>query len=100
MPIRCFSYGPSFCGGILAIILSVLGFPVVSGFLLGKAILDRRVRLYQKELTKHTEGELVDYEDITETEEGEILDLETLPPGTRGQNSYEQFFDEDDPQRQ
>jgi hypothetical protein len=71
----------------------------VSGFLFGKSILDRRIRLYQTELKKRTEGELVDYEEISETEEGEILDLETLPPGKRNQNSYEQFFDDDNPKR-
>jgi hypothetical protein len=85
--------------GILAIILSILGFALVSGFLFGKSILDRRIRLYQTELKKRTEGELVDYEEISETEEGEILDLETLPPGKRNQNSYEQFFDDDNPKR-
>ena len=85
--------------GILAIILSILGFPVVSGFLLGKAVLDRRVKSIQTEMKRMHEGELVAYEEIHE-EAGEILDLETLPPPARDKNSYEQFFDEDDKRRQ
>ena len=82
--------------GILGIILTVIGFPVVSGFLLGKAILDRRIDSYQKKLRKHREGELIDYEDITEEREvADVLELETPTPPEKPANSYDQFFEDD-----
>ena len=79
--------------GILAIILSVIGFPVVCGFLFGKAILDRRIRTMQKDIRRHREGELIDYEVVTE--DAEILELETLPPKNVPKNTYDEFFEED-----
>ena len=84
--------------GILAIILSVLGFPIVSGFLFGKAILDRRVKRIQSEIRRHHEGELVDYEEVREGD-AEVLDINTLPPAEKRRNTYEQFFDEDEQRR-
>ena len=43
--------------GIVAIILIIFGFPIVSGFLFGKAILDRKIVNIQSEVIKKREGE-------------------------------------------
>lgn len=42
--------------GILAIILSIIGFPVLSGVLLGKAILDRKVRRFRDQRENEARG--------------------------------------------
>jgi len=89
--------------GILAIIMTVVGFPVVAGFLFAKALLYRKADQMKQEYETQTQGELIDYEEI---EEDTIVPLE-LPPIKRTQpkvrqnpknpppnNEYEQFFDE------
>jgi hypothetical protein len=81
--------------GILAVLLTVLGFPIVSGFLFGKAILDRRIRSFQSDLNRRVEGELVDYEEIVEEEDAEILELKSLSKGKQESSSYENLFDDD-----
>lgn len=87
--------------GILVVILTIIGFPIVSGFLFGKSIFDRKVRKIEAEMRRHREGELIDYEEIRE-EEGEILDLETLPPPEKrkGDSPYDDLFDTQDKPRQ
>src|SRR5687767_2604061 len=46
-------------GGIIAILLSIIGFPVLAFVLFGKAILDRKVRRLQREHRAKEEGEYV-----------------------------------------
>jgi hypothetical protein len=85
--------------GIVGIILSVIGFPIVSGFLLGKAILDKRIHSYKQEIQQQRDGVLVEYEDVTESEPTrKALDLEVLPPEADTKNTYDDFF-EDSPDR-
>lgn len=79
--------------GVLAILLSIVGFPVVCGFLFGKSIFDRRIRRIQKEVKYRREGKLIDYEDVTE--DAEVLELETLPNKRESKNMYDDFFEED-----
>lgn len=62
--------------GIIAILLSIVGFPILAGVLFGKAILDRKVRRLQRERKAMEEGEYVHYEEVVRDEEE---DLE-LPP--------------------
>lgn len=50
--------------GIVAILLSIIGFPVLAGVLFGKAILDRKVRRLQREHQARQEGEYVQYEEV------------------------------------
>jgi hypothetical protein len=50
-------------GGIIAIILSVVGFPILSGVLFGKSILDRKVKPLQQAHEANEKGEEVDYEE-------------------------------------
>jgi hypothetical protein len=49
--------------GIVAVILSVFGFPVVAGFLFGKSLLDRKVKLMLEE--QNPQDEFIDYEEIS-----------------------------------
>ena len=51
-------------GGIIAILLSIIGFPVLAFVLFGKAILDRKVRRLQREHRAQEEGEYVPYEEV------------------------------------
>jgi len=76
--------------GILGILLTVLGFPIVCGFLFGKSILDRRLSSFRKEIELRQHGELVDYEDVTE--DTDVLELETPKEAPKSKNTYDDFF--------
>ncbi|RLD21063.1 MAG: hypothetical protein DRI69_04980 [Bacteroidetes bacterium] len=58
--------------GIVAVVLCVFGFPVVSGFLFGKALLDRKMQRLLEE--KNPQDEFIDYEEIS----NEPLELKQL----------------------
>lgn len=58
--------------GIVAVVLSVLGFPVLSGFLFGKSLLDRKMRLLLEE--QNAQDEFVEYEELS----NEPLELKQL----------------------
>jgi hypothetical protein len=75
--------------GIVLVLLTIFGFPIVSGFLFAKSFLDRKVQKIVKEQEKQIQGEYVEYEDVTEEEEK----LE-LPPieKERKRNEYDDFF--------
>jgi len=49
--------------GIVAVVLCVFGFPVVAGFLFGKSLLDRKIRLLLEE--QEPRDEFIDYEEIS-----------------------------------
>ncbi len=83
--------------GILGIVLTGIGFPIVSGFLLGKAVLDKRIQSFQQQMQRHYEGELVDYQEVTE--DAEILELEAPPPVEKPRNTYDDFFNNDPDQK-
>ena len=75
--------------GILAIVLTVLGFPIVSGVLFGKAILDRKVRKMLED--QEPVEQFIEYEEVHDVEE--TLDLPNLDeerlsrPEQRGRES-------------
>ena len=48
--------------GIVAVVLCVFGFPVVAGFLFGKSLLDRKMKLLLEE--QNPQDEFIDYEEI------------------------------------
>lgn len=75
--------------GIILVLLTVFGFPVVAGFLFAKAFLDRKVEKVIKEQEKQIQGEYVEYEDVTDEE-----DRLELPPLEKRQenNEYDDFF--------
>lgn len=89
--------------GIVGIILTAVGFPIVCGFLFGKAILDRRMSTFKAEIKRKREGELIDYEDVSETPapQKEVLVLKTPPPKhtqfkeEESKNTYDEFFEVD-----
>jgi len=82
--------------GIGAILLTVLGFPLVTLFLLGKALLRKRVKEAQEEVTQQREGEYIEYEELN----SEPLDLPQIEQWEkqaeerrRKNNDYDDFFD-------
>jgi len=66
--------------GIVAVVLCVFGFPVVAGFLFGKSLLDRKVRLLLEERSQ--QDEFTDYEEIS-NEPLELKQLERHEPHDR-----------------
>jgi len=91
--------------GIAAIMLTVFGFPIISGFLFGKAYLRKKVRKMASKYDVETKGEIVDYEEVEDIQEDfERLELppkrkakpEPIRQNRAEENSgddYEQLFD-------
>ncbi len=80
--------------GILAIILSVVGFPILSGILFSKAIVDRKVSRLQQAEQSRRQGEYVDFEEVIRPEREEQLDLPPLEkeePRSKD-NPYKELF--------
>ncbi len=50
--------------GVAAIVLSILGYPIVSALLLGRALMRRQVKTLQREQKRRTQGELADFEEL------------------------------------
>jgi hypothetical protein len=50
--------------GLGAIVLSIVGFPVVSAFLLGRALMNRKVKSMERRSRVERDGELIDYEEL------------------------------------
>ncbi len=83
--------------GVIAILLSVLGFPLVSLFLLGKALLRKKVKDVQKEAERQREGEFIEYEELDSEQMDlpRIEDWEKEPRrDRRDRNDYDDFFDQ------
>ena len=81
-------------GGIIAILLSVVGFPILSGVLFGKAILDRKVKRLQQAHEANEKGEEVDYEEVIRPEREDSLKLPPLekPKPEAKENPYKDLF--------
>jgi len=81
-------------GGIIAIILSVVGFPILSGVLFGKAILDRKVKRLQEAHKADEQGEEVDYEEVIRPEREDSLKLPQMekPKPEPKENPYKDLF--------
>ncbi|MCO6477537.1 MAG: hypothetical protein J5I94_12980 [Phaeodactylibacter sp.] len=82
--------------GLGATILSVLGFPVLSAFLLGKALFKRQVKKARQEAEEAREGEYIEYEELNSEE----LELPRLEKEERKRdrpenpdNRYDDFFE-------
>ena len=90
--------------GIIAILLSVFGFPVVAGILFGKSILDRKVKKLHQAYQSQEATEYAEYEEVVhpETESFELPPLkkeipssETTPKNegpVKEENKYKDFF--------
>lgn len=83
--------------GILGIVLSVVGFPIVSGFLFFKALARRTINSKLESIKKEREGEFAEYEEVVEdTDFLELPEVETVQrkPKANNSNEYEDLFDE------
>lgn len=65
--------------GILGILLSVVGFPILSAILFAKSILDRKIRRLEKAYLRERQEEYVDFEEIVPNKDEAS---KTLPPLT------------------
>jgi hypothetical protein len=78
--------------GILAAILTVVGFPIVSGFLFFRAYARKSLKSYQKSQEPKFEA----YEEIKEDKEEEFLDLKRLdkpkPSPKSNSSEYDNLF--------
>lgn len=54
--------------GLAAVALSVIGYPIVFAFLLGRAIMNKRIKDVEKQERAFREGELVDFEELPRVE--------------------------------
>jgi hypothetical protein len=79
-------------GGILGIVLSVIGFPILSGVLFGKAILDRKVKKLSEAYRAREEGEFVEFEEIIKDDVELHLPPIEKSPRARNDNEYKDLF--------
>jgi hypothetical protein len=77
--------------GIGAIVLSIFGFPLVSVYLLGRALFNKRIKDVEQEFEKRTKGEMVDFEEI-DSEPLRLRELEEDTPKRKESNEYEDLF--------
>ena len=90
---QMFKRNPFF--GIGLVLLTVFGFPIVSGFLFGKAMFKRKISKVQQEVEMRQKGEFVDFEEMdTEIHEPlELPDLKKEQPKQKPSNDYDTFFE-------
>lgn len=78
--------------GLAAGGLTILGAPAVALFLLGKALLRKKIKTVKQDVERQREGEFVEYEEI----DSEILDLPKLEPrpeeAPKKNNGYDDMF--------
>lgn len=82
--------------GVGGILLTFFGFPIISGFLLAKALLYRKVDKMKEEYDVKQNGEFVSYEEVEEEPKIrlELPDFDKAKNASKGKNGdYEQFFD-------
>jgi hypothetical protein len=78
--------------GILGAILTVVGFPFVSGFLFAKALLLRKVGSIQAEVENQRKGEFVEYEDLTPEPDETLILKEPEPQRPEKESRYDEMF--------
>ena len=80
--------------GIVVILLSIIGFPVLSGVLFAKALFDRRIRKLHQAHEQQRQGEYVDFEEVIPRADKSKLDLPPLekPEPRKADNRYEDLF--------
>lgn len=81
--------------GLIAGFLSVAGAPVVTLFLLGKALFQKKIKEARAAQEEQTQGEYVEFEEV----DSETLDLPQLEPKkqtrqTSTDDDYEQLFED------
>ncbi len=84
--------------GIGAVVLTVVGFPVIAGFLFAKALFRKKVGELEKNMKTESEGQFVDYEEV-DSKPYEPLELPPIEPQPRAEprrnnnNEYEDLFE-------
>lgn len=81
--------------GIGGVLLTFFGFPIIAGFLLGKALLYRKVNKMKEEYETKANGDFIEYEEVEDEPEIrlELPDFEKPKKDTNSGDNYEQFFD-------
>lgn len=81
-------------GGIIGILLSFFGFPILAGVLFGKSILDRKVKKLNEAYQAEKDGKFVEFEEITKPERETKLDLPPMEKQApvKKDNQYEDLF--------
>lgn len=86
--------------GILAVVLTAVGYPLVCGYLFGKSVLDRKVRKLENAIREREQGEFVEYVEVVRDETTpssernkpiELPPLESKRP-EKAPNRYEDLF--------
>ena len=81
-------------GGIIGILLSFFGFPILAGVLFGKSILDRKVKKLNEAYQAEKDGEFVEFEEIIKPERETKLELPPMEKQApvKKDNQYEDLF--------
>jgi hypothetical protein len=80
--------------GIGGVLLSIFGFPIIAGFLFGKALLFRKVDKMKTEFETKKYGEFVDYEEVDEEPQIRLeLPEYEKPKPKKNQTDYDQYFE-------
>ena len=81
-------------GGIIGILLSFFGFPILAGVLFGKSILDRKVKKLNEAYQAEKDGEFVEFEEIINPERETKLDLPPMEKQApvKKDKQYEDLF--------
>jgi len=79
--------------GVLAVLLTVVGFPVVCAVLFGKAYLNRKVRKMEEEM-EAARGEYIEFEEVEEEEDIRIQLPPKPEPKPRPDDDYERLFED------
>jgi len=80
--------------GIIVTVLSIIGFPVLSGVLFAKAFFDRKIRRLQRVHEANEAAEYVPYEEVIKPESSDSLDLPPLEKeqAEKKDNRYDNLF--------
>ncbi len=80
--------------GAGAILLSVLGFPLLTVFLLGKALLKRQMKQAQREAEEQQVGDYIEYEEL-DSDSLDLPQIDREEPLPKDSNRYDDFFKEE-----
>jgi len=84
--------------GVGLVLLTIVGHPIVSLFLFGKAMLKKKVKEMTQQFEEKTQGEYTEYEEV-KTEDAEWVELPPPPVKAKpkqmrgGKNEYEDLFE-------
>ncbi len=82
--------------GLVATVLTVVGYPVVAALLFGKVMLKRQMNKVMGELESEKKEEFVEYEEVDDEENDDFLELPEIEKPIRkrdSSNDYEDLFD-------